>query len=641
MSLAVPLGLAAAALAVPLTLWYVLRSRRPRVTVAATYLWARADRSVQAAVPWQRFRPDRTFWLVALALAAGALALARPAVPVEAELGDHTIVVVDVSASMLAEEDGDTRLELARARARELAGAMGPGQTMSLVEAGTRARTLQSASPDARALRAAVDELRPVHGSSDLADALTLAASLHRPGEVTTTTLLTDGVVPDDAAALAPEGLRVEAFGSDRPNLAVTRLQVVPAGGARADAFVQVRNYGQIATRARVVLSAAGEPAVEETVSLAPRGTEDLVLRLPHHGETLVEAVVEPAGVTPTGEPATDALAVDDRAYAVLADRGELVALVAGPGNVFVEGALAAVEGVTVRTAPGLPEDVSDVDLVVVDRIPAPPTPSVPTIYVAPDPAPEGVDAGGTVEAPAITFADGGHDLLAGVDLSDVAVAGAQRVEAPGLAPLAGGPDGPLLLAGDLGGTPVVYLPFALADSTLPLEVAWPVLVSNAVGWLVTSPAETPLVAGTEARLPVPAGAATADATAPDGTVHTVDPARPRLLVDQVGVWEVAVEDAAGGGAVTRLAVNAPPGEGDLARARPDPARAAREAREAGEEPVPAAQQGRRLFGPGILAVVLALLLAEWASAHGVHPLRSARRWLGGRRQQRVEGALR
>ena len=102
MSLLAPFGLAAGALLGPLVLWYVLRSRRPRRVVASTLLFADEQETASAAIPWQRFTPDRTFWIIALALLMGTLALARPAVAVPAEVSDHTIVVVDGSASMQA-----------------------------------------------------------------------------------------------------------------------------------------------------------------------------------------------------------------------------------------------------------------------------------------------------------------------------------------------------------------------------------------------------------------------------------------------------------------------------------------------------------------------------------------------------------
>ena len=142
-SLGNPWGLLALGLAGPLVLWYLLRSRRPRMTVASTFLWQQTQRSVAAAVPWQRFRPDLTFWLVLLAIVAGALALSQPYLSVPAVLGDHTILVVDASGSMLADEDGPTRLELARSLASGPAVLVGHPTLRDVPEG----RTANAASP--------------------------------------------------------------------------------------------------------------------------------------------------------------------------------------------------------------------------------------------------------------------------------------------------------------------------------------------------------------------------------------------------------------------------------------------------------------------------------------------------------------
>lgn len=613
MTLLVPLGLAAAALVAPLALWYVLRSRRPRVEVASTFLWARTDRSVAAAVPWQRFRPDRTFWLVLLAILVGALALARPAVPVAAELGEHTILVVDTSASMLANEDGPSRLELARRDAAALIDRLGPGQTVSIVEAGPRGRVLISGSDDPRQARGALNGLRASHGAADLADAFTLAAALQRAGQDTVTYLFTDGPLPPEAARVAPAGLIARGVGRDRPNLAVTRLQALPAGAGTAQAFVQVRNFGQLATDVTVTLSVGRTVLVEQSVPLSPRGTEDLIVPVDYGavaagGPIVLQASVAPVGADVTGAEATDALSVDDAAWAVVAEPRDVDVLLVGAGNVFLESALASVPGVEVRLSPTLPASLDGIDLLVVDRVAAPASPTVPTLYVAPATPPAGVTVDGEAELPVVTFQDPAHQLLVDVDLADVAIAAAQRVRAPALQALAAGPGGPLLLAGRLGAAPVVYLGFDLLASNLPLQVAWPVLVANAVAWLAGPPVTPPAVAGSEALLPVPTGATAITVTPPAGDDVPVDVTRPRVRVDQVGVWAVAYGGDAQSGPAA-LAVNPDPAEGDLARGQPalpegtmSPSR--------GGDATPT--DGRRAFGRELLVVVLGVLLAEW-----------------------------
>ncbi len=624
MSFAAPWGLAAAALAAPLVLWYVLRSRRPRVDVASTLLWRGMDRSAAAAVPWQRFRPDRTFWLVLAAILAGALALARPTVPAAAALGDHTILVLDTSASMAADEDGPTRLELARRQARALVDRLGPGQVVSVVEAGSRARVLLSSSSDPRAARRALDAAALGGGAADYADAFTLASSLQRPDQVTVTHLFTDGPVARPDAVSAPSGTVVDAVGRDRPNLAVTRLQTVPTGAGAAQAFVQVRSFVARPVEASVSLSLDGVVVEERIVRLAPRGTVDSVVPVPaagEGGEGVLRATVAPADVADAADRSrVDALAGDDTAVAVLASPRRVRALVAGPGNVYVEAALAALPGVEVATAAAVPEDLSAVDLLVVDRLPAPARAQVPTLYLAPTRPPDTVRLGRPVELPAVTTTVTDHELLAEVDLTGVAVATAQRVTAPTLQPLASGPDGPLLLAGRLGPTPVVYLGFDLLASNLPLQVAWPVLMANTVTWLAGPPAATPATAGTTVTLPVPPGAEAVVVSPPAGQPTRLPPASPQLRVDVPGVWRVTYEgDAAAEAAPVAVAVNPDPGESDLARGRPQPLGSG-ESQRAG---TPAPSSGRRVLGPSLLVIPLALLLLEWLVPPGARPRRS------------------
>lgn len=627
MNLASPWALLAAGLSVPLVVWYVLRSRRPRVTVASTFLWRRSERSVQAAIPWQRFRPDVTFWLVLLAILLGAVALATPFLRVDAQLGDHTILILDASASMLADEDGPSRLELARRDADDLVDTLGPGQEISVVEAGSRARVVLSASSDPSAIRDALRSIRPTHGAADLTDAFTLAAALERPGQSTVVHLLTDGAVPDAAEATLPAGTVVTAVGNDRPNLSLTRLQAVPLGAGTSQVFVQVRNFGVLGATARLTLAVDGEDVVSEQVELAPRGTADRILSVQGgDGEVLV-ARVEPTGTdVRSGETQADALTVDDRAFAVLSAPREVRALLATPGNVFLEAALASVPGVTVTTATRVPNDLTDVDLLVVDRVSAPLAPTVPTLYVAPTRLPAGVTKSGDVERPAITFQAPGHELLSDVELSEVGIAAAQRLEAPALTPVASGPDGALISAGRLDGTPVVLLAFDLLESNLPLQAAWPVLVANTVSWLAGPPVTPPATAGTTVTLAAPPGTTEVVATPPSGSPRRLDPASPRLTVDQVGVWTFTYEGEPTGTAAPALAVNAAAEEGDLARERPDPV-AARGDGDA--ERTAGAAEGRRVLAREVLMAVLALAALEWVWAHALRP------WLRRRRQAR------
>lgn len=624
MRLLAPLGLLGAAAAVPLVLWYLLRPRRRRVAVGSTFLWRAVDRPATAATPWQRFRGDVTFWLVLLTLLALAFALARPAVPVPVALGDHTILIVDNSGSMLADEHGTSRAELARREATDLTSSLAPGQEVSVIEAGARARIVLSGATEAREVARALAGIAPRHAPADLGDAFTLATSLQRPGQRTVVHLLTDAVVPAEAAALAPPGMTVSAVGSDRPNVAITRITSAPLGSGEHQVLVQVRSFAQTAVNGRLVLEVDGVPVVEQSLRLAPRTTEDVVVTVPavagDGGATLSARVVLRPDVT--GE-VPDALPHDDVASTVLAESRDLRVLLVGPGNTFLQAALTAVPGMHVETGAVVPDDLTAVDVLVVDRVATPEQLPVPTLLVAPTTWPQGIEVTATAELPSLTYQATDHPLLADVDLTGLAVATTDVVDAPQLTTLASSPDAPLLLAGRIGDAPAVVVPFDLLASDLPLRPAWPLLVANAARWLTGGSAGTGAVpVGSVLALQPPAGTTSVTATSPAGETVRVDPGAPTLQVDLVGTWQVdfgGVEGTVGDPLV--LPVIAALEEGDLARPRPDPSAPAA----AGATEAETGEGLHSLVWPLALAA-LALVVAEWLWSQWGRQWRSARR---------------
>jgi hypothetical protein len=568
-TLLTPIGLLAATAALPLVLWYLLRPRRRRVAVGSVFLWRAVDRPATAATPWQRFRGDSTFWLILFALLALAVALASPGLRVPAALGDHTILVVDVSGSMLAEEDGVTRADLAREAAGDLVADLAPGQEVSVILAGSRPEVAVSAAADPREVTRALAATPGTHGPADLADALVLATSLQRPGERTVVHVLTDAGLSADASDVAPPGTSVTTVGTDRPNVAVTRLTGTAAGAGDHRVLVQVRSYASRALTGRLVLSVGDQPVVEQPLRLAPRAIEDVLLTVPAQSGPLLTAAID---IDPDGDGVPqDALAHDDIASSVLADPVEVTALIAGPGNPFLAAALGSVPGVTVQETNTVPADLTGVDVLLVDRIGAPATPTVPTILIAATTYPDGVVAVGDEDAPVLTFQSTDHPLLSDVDLTGVAIARSTRLDADALTAIAAGPQGPLLLAGRLSGAPIVVLPFDLLSSDLPLRPAWPLLVANAVGWATGGETGTVAVpAGTVATIGTTA--TSVRASPPDGGPAITSPVgeggTASLLLDRVGMWRVEQLGGEADGEELLVPVITAPDEGDLERDR-------------------------------------------------------------------------
>jgi hypothetical protein len=125
----------------------------------------------------------------------------------------------------------------------------------------------------------------------------------------------------------------------------------------------------------------------------------------------------------------------------------------------------------------------------------------------------------------AVTYQRPGEPILDSVDLSSVAVAEAQVVDAPRWLTLVRAGDVPLILLGEVNGHRVAYFTFDLTHSNLPIQVGFPILGARILEWLggAGAGAVSTEPAGTPIPLTVQAGV-TARLTLPDGEVRDLTP---------------------------------------------------------------------------------------------------------------------
>ncbi len=589
MRFANPAGLWLALLALPVLALYVLRPKRPAVEVSSTFLWREIARPVSVAAPWQKLRPSVLLALQLLAVVLLAGAVAEPVRTTKAQLALHTVFVVDASGSMAAIDGKPDRLEAAKDRAGSLRSQLPGGGVASVVVADAQPRVILSASPDRQAFDDAVGAIRGTAGAADFATAFTLAESVETPGAPVGFILLSDGGLTDVERGLLPPGTDYQRLGSRATNRAVTRLTVEPRGSG-LHARVTLANTGGPAATQDLRLDVDGRTQHRERVELAPGATVEREVDLP--GGDRVEAFLE-------GE---DLLAADNHAFAVAGRRRALKVLLAGPENLFLERLLAALPSLVVERSP-TSRPAPGFDLAIYDGVAVPPDPGAPFLAIAPPGGAPGVAVTGEVERPAVALVHADDPLLAGIDLSEVAVAKAQRLVAPGDEVLVGAEGTPLLLRGSRSGRAFAYLGFALAQSNLPVQVAFPLLADR----LVTELAGATLPPGdVHVGQPLPVATAAALTVDAPGGVHLSLPAGAAAPVtDRAGFWTVHQE----GRPDLTLAVNADNTESSLAPADslPVPARerSPGERRPAGELP-----QLR-----WVVAVLLAVLVAEgWLS---------------------------
>lgn len=590
MSFLVPAALGLAALAAPLIVLYMLRSKRRPQQVASTMLWSRVGEPVSSAVPWKRLKLTPLLLLQLAILALFVLSLARPFVSQATVLGPHTVFVIDTSGSMAMAG----RLEGAKAEAVDLASDVSEANLASVVEADADPRVLVAFSGDAEAVREAIRGLEAGGGREQMSDAIRLARGLAAPDRETSVVVFSDGgptPLPDEPVVGATH-LR---FDDLAPNLAITGFDAEPSAEGAVRAFLQIENFGPGPREQEVSIEVDGLPSGSVEMTVPGLDAARRVVPLDAGAGSVVTARLVGAD---------DSLPLDDRSDLVIGGgEGRGVAIL-GEGSPFLAALVGSTPGVTMT------DDVESATVQIIDGGELPEI-DKPTWILRTERPPDGLELTGLARNLAVTFQRPGDPVLDGVDLSDVAVAEAQSVDGLEWLPLVSSGDVPLVLLGEVDGHRVVYTTFDLVHSNLPVQVAFPILGANLLGWLGGGEAGTVSTepAGTPIALATPTGSR-ARVTMPSGEIRDVaGDAGTFVDTDVPGVYRVdyVTED----GSLT-------PGEVAVRRFAPSESEGA--SRDIAVAPGPSGEgeEGHliREWAPWIIAVAVGLMAIEWWVGH-------------------------
>ena len=539
MTLLLPAGLAALALAAPIVILHMLTPRRPDTPVSSLMHWDGLRQTITAAEPWQRLRWSLLLILQLLIVLGFALALSRPAVLEEAELAEHTVFLIDASGSMAAVDGEPDRLGDAVARAIELRDELPDAGVASLVSVSDRPTVLVSQSADREDFARAVGTIRTTGGGADYESAFALAESLVLPERATGFVLISDGQLDDVEQKLAPLGTRFVPVGMTDTNRAITDLSVSTGPGG---------------IQARVTIRSTGGPDAVQTLRVDVDGVtaESREVEIPGGG--VVEETFElPAGTRVAAFlDGDDLLAYDNQRYVGAPVLGSLKARVHGDATFFLDQLLASIPEVDTDVAPG-----EEVDFEIYAGVPLPPEPVKPFIAIdLPGGAP-GLTPTGRVDNPIPTLVTN-HSLLEDIDVSRLAIADAQVLEMTRGDVVLGAPGAPLIVEAEtVEGVPFFYFAFTLERSNLPIDIAFPIVGARMVGALSSQEGVvTALTVGD--RLPVGARGATVIDPRGAETLTTAGDTPP--AADQAGFWALHPE----GGEPVDIAVNVDPSESDL-----------------------------------------------------------------------------
>lgn len=322
---------------VPLLAVPYLLGRRPRRQVFSSLLVLRACADAPERVSRRRLRTPLVFLLQACMLALLAASSGDPAVP--APPGGPVAVVLDNSASMQAVEQGRSRFALARAEARRILAGLPEGVRVDLYATVPWGR---AAGRDLSAdeARERLEEMVPYDLGDGGRDQAPRLRQLAAAGGYPRVYFLTDRPIRGTHRVI-----HAVSVGRPADNLGVTSLDLSrrSLGSDALSARVEITNYGARPRTVAVVLTDGSRPLVRKEVRAPAGGKAAAVF------EKVREAPHYEARLHMDRDGGGDALALDDRRFAVPPEPGRLRVLGVSPRPRAMT---------TLRRVPGLDLDV-------------------------------------------------------------------------------------------------------------------------------------------------------------------------------------------------------------------------------------------------------------------------------------------
>lgn len=479
-----PLGFIFAASLPIIVAFYLLKLRRVRHEVPSTMLWRRAAEDLHANAPFQKLRRNLLLLLQLIIAAFLVFGLARPYMNLKNSRTKNTVMMIDHSASMNAKDaaGGKSRLEQAKTEALNYVRGMAPGDSAMVIAFASKANVVAQFSDDKTALESAVDGIKPTDLPTAPVDAFSLAQSLAKPVQAALR-VYSDGTFGAAPIRLAP-GTECQfiPLGKTTNNVGIVTLDLrrPPENSKEFQVFATVRNYSDQPRTSRLEVLNAGKLIDAKTLDLKPNAESSQLFSSSQVGLGRVQITVD-------GE---DDLAADNSAYAVIKPPRKRTLLLVSAGNYFLERVLREDSGHQIevqKIAPAQYTAASKADVIIFDNF-APPAPlqSGNYFFVNAKPPVDGFSETGGEDNPIIFDWDEQHAMMRYAELSDVQIRRARKFAMPAASQvLAESRDTPLISIYSAENRNIVLWSFDIFESNLPLRVAFPLLVSNTLDWLL------------------------------------------------------------------------------------------------------------------------------------------------------------
>ncbi|MBN2320569.1 MAG: VWA domain-containing protein [Acidobacteria bacterium] len=535
----------------------LLHFRKPKKMhwVSDLQLWQDIEQeSMQRKSIFRIIKRNRLLILQILLLAAIVLALARPLITLWGGPSRTLLLIVDCSASMTALEDGIPRFELAREKALDLIEDAHNADKILLVQARPRMNLHTYTGSEKAAIREALNTMTATHGSVDIGRIVTTAVSSLENTESVEIYIIDDGTQAPPSLNTLPEvEVHTIRIGKTGDNVAIANLSIRenPFSAHDRQVFCEIENFSDREHIFPFDIFLDGTVLITETIRLNPKQSERIVTDIPAGANGILHAVIN----------SEDAMEIDNEAFAVL-DSHAMSVLLGTSGNLFLEKALQVNPRIALTVLK--PEECTSerfgrgYDAIILDGFQRPDLPPGNYFLIRSE---SGRTTGGSSlrAIRSLTSPRPEHPILAFVDPAGITLDRATPLDlTPSDAVILEGNGYPLLAANETGIYRTVKLGFDIRDSSLPLTYAFPVLLSNILGWLEPedSGPGNQTAAGSAIRLRLPAYDASKDlvVVTPDGKTFRATAGKGILSfaeTESTGIYTIRYSRA-----IKRFAVN-------------------------------------------------------------------------------------
>ena len=481
--------------ALPIIGFYILKTRLRRRHVATLLFWDQLFEEKRQRTLWQNLRHWLSLLLQLAIVTIVVLALVDPTSDLQSDESQELVLIVDNSASMQAVDpaSGKSRLEEAIDQAAGFAAGLRQGDHAALMTAGSRVNVVVGLTDFAPAIEDGLATIGPTDGPTKINEAIKAARRLANNPERRHIVVFSDLCLPHSPEA--EKDLRWVQVGTSVDNVAITRFQarrstVDPVGYAL---LIELQNFGKEISEGRLKLELGGSLVDVIPYSLEPDAA----------WQTTIDGTSREGGILEASIDADDSLAADNVARTIIPSRPVVpVRLVTAAEEeaYYLQTVLESIPLLELIDETSTAAEASTNTLTVFSETVPPALPDGPVLIVAPQQDGPDIEADGRtapawtvgeeIQSPLIAKQNEQSPLLIHVQLLNVLLDGGRDIQfneelgqPTTLLETADGAE--VLVAIERPEGRILILSADLDSSDLPLRIAFPVMMTNAVNWFL------------------------------------------------------------------------------------------------------------------------------------------------------------